>query len=321
MADYSIDDLLYLISRLRDPTSGCPWDLKQTPQSIINYSIEEIYELADAIEQAVNVAADKNAQLIDHSDDIKGELGDVLFQVIFLAQLASEEKQFCFNDVVHSICAKLVGRHPHVFIDGKLYSDADSQSASDVSKDKIEAAQVAKNWEQIKAAERAAKNRGELFDDVPFALPALSRSAKLQKRASQVGFDWPDAWGALEKLKEEVAELEALMTEAQQRNLTGEKTENIVEQTPALQEELGDVLFSSINVARKIGVNGEQALRLANQKFVNRVNAVLEKYKHRQIKQQPDASSLRGSDIKADIIRIDSETLDQLWNEVKRDGL
>lgn len=316
MADYSIDDLLYLMSRLRDPISGCPWDLKQTPQSIINYSIEEIYELADAIEQAVNVAAGANSQLTEHSNDIKGELGDVLFQVIFLAQLASEEKQFCFNDVVHSICAKLVGRHPHVFIDGKLYSDIDSQSASGANKDKIEAAQVAKNWEQIKAVERAGKNRGELFDDVPFALPALSRSAKLQKRVSQIGFDWPDAWGALEKLKEEVAELEALMAEAQQRDLAGDQTGNTIDQTSALQEELGDVLFSSINVARKIGINGEQALRLANQKFVNRVNAVLEKYKHSQINQQSSASSLSVFDIK-----IDSETLDQLWDEVKRDGL
>lgn len=314
MADYSIDDLLYLMSRLRDPISGCPWDLKQTPQSIINYSIEEIYELADAIEQAVNVAAGANSQLTEHSDDIKGELGDVLFQVIFLAQLASEEKHFCFNDVVHSICAKLVDRHPHVFIDGKLYSDVDSQSVSGANKDKIEAAQVAKNWEQIKAVERAGKNRGELFDDVPFALPALSRSAKLQKRASQIGFDWPDAWGALDKLKEEVAELEALMTEAQQRDV--DASGNTVDQTSALQEELGDVLFSSINVARKIGVNGEQALRLANQKFISRVNAVLEKYKHSQINQQPSASSLSVFDIK-----IDSETLDQLWDEVKRDGL
>ena len=204
-SQYSVDDLQYLMSRLRDPQTGCPWDLKQTPQTIINYSIEEVYELADAIESA-------------DIDDIKGELGDVLFQVIFLARLAHEEKQFTFNDVVHTLCSKLVTRHPHVFTNGALYpSSGNGEKNEESTASSIDEDQVAKNWERIKAGERVKKNRGGLFDDVPLALPALSRAVKLQKRGTTIGFDWPNAKGALAKLKEEVLELEELIEQAEQQ--------------------------------------------------------------------------------------------------------
>lgn len=296
---YSVDDLLYLMSRLRDPQTGCPWDLKQTPQKIINYSIEEVYELADAIE-----STDIN--------DIKGELGDVLFQVIFLARLADEEQQFTFYDVVQTLCSKLVSRHPHVFTNGKLYP-SDNKDGSSIND--IDEAQVAKNWELIKASERAEKNRSGLFDDVPLALPALSRATKLQKRATNIGFDWPNARGALNKLKEEVLELEELLDQAEQQyDLTEDMYKNLSnDMSQRLQDELGDVLFSSINVARKMSINSEQALRHANTKFVNRVDAVMAKLQQ----QLPETAEGEGMSAASD--KVDSETLNKLWNAVKKE--
>jgi len=302
MAQYSVNDLLYLMSRLRDPQTGCPWDLKQTPKTIINYSIEEVYELADAIESA-------------DIDDIKGELGDVLFQVIFFARLADEEQQFTFNDVVHTLCSKLVTRHPHVFTNGMLYPSSDIGSEDNVKKTSessashIDEAQVAKNWERIKASERAKKNRGGLFDDVPLALPALSRAVKLQKRATTIGFDWPNAKGALAKLKEEVLELEALIDQAEQPDLPGNFLQRV-------EDELGDVFFSTINVARKMRVNSEQSLRHANKKFVTRVDAVIEKLQQ-QAPESVESDDL--SDINATNRKVDSEMLNDLWNAVKHE--
>jgi len=298
MSQYSVDDLLYLMSRLRDPQTGCPWDLKQTPQTIINYSIEEVYELADAIESA-------------DIDDIKGELGDVLFQVIFLARLAHEEKQFTFNDVVHTLCSKLVTRHPHVFTNGALYpssGNGEKNEASTVSS--IDEAQVAKNWERIKAGERVKKNRGGLFDDVPLALPALSRAVKLQKRGTTIGFDWPNAKGALAKLKEEVLELEELIEQAeQQQDLPANFPQRV-------EDEMGDVFFSAINVARKMSVNSEQSLRHANKKFVTRVDAVIAKLQQ-QAPESVDGDEL--SNTSAVNGKVDSEMLNDLWNAVKRE--
>lgn len=284
MAQYSIDDLLYLMSRLRDPQTGCPWDLKQTPKTIINYSIEEIYELADAIET-------------NNGDDIQSELGDVLFQVVFFARMAEETEQFSFADVVDTVCGKLLSRHPHVFINGELYpSDnfSGEVSAPFINRSLIDESQIKKNWEKIKAGERAQKNRGGLFDDVPMALPALNRAAKLQKRAVAEGFDWPNARGALAKLKEEVQELEDLMDTAD------------VPQD-RLSEELGDVLFSCVNVARKLAINCEQALRHANNKFVSRVDAVLDKAQTERLSRDIDG-------------RLDNEELNRLWDEVKREA-
>jgi len=302
MSQYSVDDLLYLMSRLRDPQTGCPWDLKQTPQKIINYSIEEVYELADAIESA-------------DIDDIKGELGDVLFQVIFLARLAHEEQQFTFNDVVHTLCSKLVTRHPHVFTNGTLYPSSgngniDTEKANGSTAPSIDEDQVAKNWERIKAGERAKKNRGGLFDDVPKALPALSRAVKLQKRATAIGFDWPDAKGALAKLKEEVLELEELIDQAeQQQDLPANFPQRV-------EDEMGDVFFSAINVARKMSVNSEQSLRHANKKFVTRVDAVIAKLQQ-QAPESVDGDSL--SNASATNGKVDSERLNDLWNAVKRE--
>jgi len=302
MSQYSVDDLLYLMSRLRDPQTGCPWDLKQTPQKIINYSIEEVYELADAIESA-------------DIDDIKGELGDVLFQVIFLARLAHEEQQFTFNDVVHTLCSKLVTRHPHVFTNGALYPSSgngsiDTEKANGSTASSIDEDQVAKNWERIKAGERAKKNRGGLFDDVPKALPALSRAVKLQKRATAIGFDWPDAKGALAKLKEEVLELEELIDQAeQQQDLPANFSQRV-------EDEMGDVFFSAINVARKMSVNSEQSLRHANKKFVTRVDAVIAKLQQ-QAPESIDGDSL--SNASATNSKVDSDRLNDLWNAVKRE--
>lgn len=301
MSAYSIDDLLYLMSRLRDPQTGCPWDLKQTPQKIINYSIEEVYELADAIESA-------------DIDDIKGELGDVLFQVIFLARLADEEQQFSFNDVVDTLCSKLVSRHPHVFINGYLYpSESDGEQPPVDSINRIDEEQVAKNWETIKASERAKKSRVGLFDDVPLALPALSRAVKLQKRAATIGFDWPDAKGALVKLKEEVLELEELIHQVEQNS------DLSVDLFPRLEDELGDVLFSSINVARKIGINGEQALRHANKKFVGRIDAVTHKLQQQQLESSQGHAFGADGEVSVDIGKVDAEKLNDLWDEVKHE--
>jgi len=296
-SQYSVDDLQYLMSRLRDPQTGCPWDLKQTPQTIINYSIEEVYELADAIESG-------------DIDDIKGELGDVLFQVIFFARLADEEQQFTFNDVVHTLCSKLVTRHPHVFTNGTLYpSSSNGEKTKRSTASSIDEDQVAKNWERIKASERAEKNRAGLFDDVPLALPALSRAVKLQKRATTIGFDWPDAKGALAKLKEEVLELEELIEQAEQQNLP----DNFL---PRVEDELGDVFFSTINVARKMRVNSEQSLRHANKKFVTRVDAVIDKLQQ-QAPEGVESDDL--SDIHATNSKVDSERLNDLWNAVKHE--
>jgi len=295
---YSLDDLLYLMSRLRDPDNGCPWDLKQTPNTIINYSIEEIYELADAIEA-------------DNTEEVKAELGDVLFQVIFLSQLANEQQQFAFNDVVHGICSKLVTRHPHIFSDGYLYPQSSNAVLSNTSvaasdSDTVSAEAVGKSWEQIKAAERANKNLHGLFDDVPLALPAILRAAKLQKRAANIGFDWSDVKGALSKLKEEVNELEALIADYENINTENAELKMPAVMTQRIQEELGDVLFSVVNVARKSGIQGEQALRQANNKFIARVNAVLEK---------------QGGFERMGQQKVDSDTLDKLWEQVKQDGL
>jgi ATP diphosphatase len=178
---YQLDDLLHLMARLRDPQHGCPWDLKQNYATIVPYTIEEAYEVADAIERG-------------DFEHLPGELGDLLFQVVYYSQLAREEGRFEFAQVVDGITRKLVRRHPHVFPDGDLYG------AVDVAK--LAEAAVKQRWEELKAEERAEKaavpEQLSLLDDVPVALPSLSRAIKLQKRAAQVGFDWPDALPVLD---------------------------------------------------------------------------------------------------------------------------
>lgn len=234
MNQYSIDDLLYLMARLRDPESGCPWDIKQDYASIAPSTLEEAYEVVDAIEKQDFV-------------HLKEELGDLLFQVIFYSQLGKEEHRFEFAGVVSDLVAKLIRRHPHVFPDGTLHSRIDSRDTLP--------GDVKARWETIKQQEREAKGAQGLLADVPLNLPALSRAAKLQKRAASVGFDWDDVYGPIAKVREELLEVEAELD-------SGDRN--------ALEEELGDLLFAAVNIARYMKIDPEQALRRTNQKFEQR---------------------------------------------------
>lgn len=268
---YKLDDLLHLMARLRDPQSGCPWDLKQSYATIVPYTLEEAYEVADAIERG-------------DFDHLREELGDLLFQVVYYAQLAREEGRFEFDAVVDGITRKLIRRHPHVFADGDLYGEPDPA--------KLEEAAVKQRWEELKAEERAAKAAEpvqlSLLDDVPNALPALSRAAKLQKRASQVGFDWADALPVVDKVREELDEvLEAM---------AGNDTE-------AQAEEVGDLLFVVVNLARKLKVDPETALRAANAKFERR-------FRYIETALRDQGRTLEDSNL---------EEMDELWGAAKRD--
>ena len=219
--------LLEIMRRLRDPNSGCPWDIEQNFATIAPYTIEEAYEVADAIE--------RNAW-----DELKGELGDLLFQSVFHAQMAAEAGLFNFDDVANTMSDKMVARHPHVF--------------GDESRDKT-AQQQTQDWEQIKAVERAARAQSGVLEGVAIGLPALLRAHKLQKRAARVGFDWPDITQVLDKLVEEAAEL------AEAKAQLG---------ADEIEEEMGDLLFVMANLARHLGVEPEAALRRANAKFTRR---------------------------------------------------
>jgi MazG family protein len=226
-----IDRLLEIMARLRDPVSGCPWDKEQTFATIAPYTVEEAYEVADAIER-------------NDTGDLKDELGDLLLQVVFHARIAEEAGQFTFDDVANAISDKMIRRHPHVF-GGPAYDSAAAQTAG---------------WEAIKAAERAEKSRDDsVLSDVPVGMPALLRAVKLTKRAARVGFDWPDAGAVIEKLQEEVAELEVEIE-------AGDRAK--------AREELGDLLFVCANLARKLGADPEDALRAANAKFVRRFSFI-----------------------------------------------
>lgn len=223
--------LVEIMARLRDPEHGCPWDLEQDFRSVMPYTLEEAYEVAQAIEDG-----DMQA--------LRDELGDLLFQVVFHARMAEERGAFAFEDVAGTIAQKIVRRHPHVFGDARE-ADADTQTRS---------------WEQIKAEERAAARRdgqpASELDGVPAALPALSRAVKLQRRAARVGFDWPDWRGVFAKVREELEELQ---------------DEVDAESDPALiEEELGDLLFAVANLARHLRLDPEVALRGANRKFERR---------------------------------------------------
>lgn len=238
MKTYSLDDLLTLMARLRDPETGCPWDIAQNYASIAPSTLEEAYEVVDAIEK-------------QDWKNLKEELGDLLFQVIFYSQLGAEEDRFNFHQIVSDLVAKLIRRHPHVFPEGTLESQVASRH--------LLPDDVKVKWEAIKKEERAAKGAHSLLADVPVGLPSLSRAQKLQKRASSVGFDWADVSGPLAKLKEEIQELEEAIDQ---------------KQTPEREEELGDLLFSVVNVARHLKLDPEQALRKANQKFEQRFGFV-----------------------------------------------
>ncbi len=232
--NYTVDDLLYLMARLRDPDTGCPWDIKQDYASIAPSTLEEAYEVVDAIEK----------QDFGH---LKEELGDLLFQVIFYSQLGKEEGRFEFAGIVSDLVAKLVRRHPHVFPEGTLQSRVDNRHTLPTD--------VKARWEAIKQQERDEKAGGKqqsLLADVPLNLPSLSRAAKLQKRAANVGFDWDDVQGPIAKVREELLEVEEALA-------AGDMT--------AVDEELGDLLFAVVNISRYLKMDPEQSLRRANQKF------------------------------------------------------
>lgn len=236
-SQYTVADLLRIMQRLRDPEHGCPWDRAQDFASIVPSTLEECYELAAAIE-----AGD-----FDHVAD---ELGDVLFQVVFYAQLGAEEGLFDFSTVVHGLAEKLLRRHPHVFANREIEGVVPAG---------IDADAVKLQWETIKAQERAGRAQHGVLDDVPLRLPALPRAQKLQKRAARVGFDWPDREGVMAKLAEELAELRDAF-DCLDRD--------------AVEEEIGDLLFTVVNLARHEKLDAEGALRRASAKFEHRFRAM-----------------------------------------------
>lgn len=222
-----MERLIAVMKALRTPETGCPWDLEQTFATIAPYTIEEAYEVADAIERA-------------DTDDLKKELGDLLFQVVFHAQLASEENLFSFPDVAEAISEKMIKRHPHVFSGGDI-ADADDQTIA---------------WEEMKARERSEKaETNGVLDDVARTLPAMIRSQKLQKRAARVRFDWPDASAVMEKVDEELSEVKEALASGDTANL---------------HEEIGDLMFVLVNLCRKTGAEAEDVLKSANDKFTDR---------------------------------------------------
>jgi len=244
-ATAAIVRLIGIMARLRDPASGCPWDIEQTFATIAPYTIEEAYEVADAIAKG-------------DTEALKDELGDLLFQVVFYAEMARERGQFDFNAIATAIADKMERRHPHVFADGEIAS--------------VEAQNLA--WEAHKAHERSAKQGGNdagggddggedpvsLLDGVALALPALMRAKKLQARAARGGFDWPDAAMVFDKIAEEIGEIEDEIA-------AGGSEE-------AVREEVGDLLFACVNLARKLGIEPETALVAANAKFTRRFHRV-----------------------------------------------
>ena len=222
-----IDRLNAIMRTLRNPDGGCPWDVEQTFATIAPCTVEEAYEVADAIERG-------------DWDELKSELGDLLFQVVFHARMAEEQGLFGFDDVVEAIAEKLTRRHPHVFGDEAAKMDGTAQKA---------------RWEDIKAGERKARAQHGVLDDVPVGLPALTRAVKLTRRAARVGFDWPSTDQVFDKLHEEVAELRA---------------EIAAGDLDKARAEMGDLLFVVANLARKLGVEPEDALRATNAKFIRR---------------------------------------------------
>ncbi len=227
-----IERLLGIMQRLRDPQIGCPWDKKQTFSSIAPHTLEETYEVLDAIAREDYV-------------DLRGELGDLLFQVVFYAQMAQEQGHFDFNDICAAINDKLERRHPHIF---GTASFTDSEA-------------ILANWEQTKSAERAEKAQFSALDDIPEAMPALMRAQKIQKRVSAVGFDWTTLGPVVDKIHEE---LDEVMYEA---------TQAVVDERK-LEEEVGDLLFATVNLARHLGTKAEMALAQANHKFERRFREV-----------------------------------------------
>jgi len=251
--------LLAIMAALRDPQTGCPWDVEQTFKTIAPYTIEEAYEVADAIER-------------NDMPDLKGELGDLLFQSVFHAQIADEAGHFNFADVARTMSDKMVARHPHVFGDESNAKSPQQQTA---------------DWEKIKAAERADRAETRTLDGVAVGLPALLRAYKLQKRAARVGFDWPDVGHVIDKIAEEAAEV----VEARDTLTQDEVT-----------EEVGDLLFVMANLARHLKVDPEAALRAANAKFQRRFEGVEDMLAERG--KTPSDSHLEEMDALWDAVKV-----------------
>ena len=248
---YTLEDLLFVMSRLRDPQTGCPWNCQQTFQTIAPYTLEEAYEVVDAIERGD----------LDHLEE---ELGDLLFQVVYHARMAEEQQRFDFLNVVSGLVDKLIRRHPHIFPDGTLNSPAalnlpTALTLSTEERPELSAADVRETWQEIKSQEKAEKAQEQksvlVLDGIPANLPALVIAQKLQQRAARVNFDWPDVQPVLAKLREELDEIEAAIAGGNQNEV---------------REEVGDFLFAATNLARHLDVDAEQAVRGCNQKFRDR---------------------------------------------------
>ncbi len=261
---YQLADLLRVMARLRDPETGCPWDARQDFRSIVPSTLEECYELAQAIEH-------------DDFPHVAEELGDVLFQVVFYAQLGRERELFSFGSIVDTLVTKLLRRHPHVFGGGEIEA---------VVSDRTGIESVNETWETIKQEERTAKSQLGILADIPLALPALPRAQKLQKRAARANFDWPDATAVLAKVEEEVAELRQAMEAGNRADIEGE---------------MGDVLFSCVNLARHLKLDAEANLRQANSKFERRFREV-------EARAAAEGQALQ---------QLSPQELDALWEAVK----
>jgi MazG family protein len=258
---YTLEDLLAVMARLRDKETGCPWDVEQSFETIAPYTVEEAYEVADAISRG-------------DLDALKEELGDLLLQVVYHAQMASEQQRFAFDDVVDAIARKMVRRHPHVF--------------GDAGRDEFLTQNL---WRRIKAEEKAARGAKAVshLDDVPVALPALVRAVKLQKRAAEVGFDWPKLSPVIEKAEEEIEELKTAIAKQDAGGAKG------------VAEEFGDLLFVMANLARHLKIDPETVLRDANAKFARRFRSI-EQALAREGRKPEDATL---------------EEMDALWDEAK----
>lgn len=258
--DAGIERLLEIMRRLRDPKNGCPWDIEQTFDTIAPYTIEEAYEVADAIERK-------------DWPELEGELGDLLLQTVYHTAMGEEDGNFSFQSVVRAISNKMVARHPHVF--------------GDESRDKS-AEQQTRDWEAIKAAERAGKKQGGALDGVAVGLPSLLRAYKLQNRAARVGFDWPSTDQVIDKIQEEAAELVEARDELTHEEMT---------------EEFGDLMFVMANLARHLKIEPEEALRAANAKFTRRFEGV--EAKLAEIGKTPAQSDLAEMDALWDAVKVD----------------
>jgi ATP diphosphatase len=264
VARFTVSDLLRVMQRLRDPDTGCPWDLDQDFNSIVPSTLEECYELVQAIEEG-------------DFDHVGEELGDVLFQVVFYAQLGKERNLFSFDTIVSTLVEKLIRRHPHVFAQGQIEGTPDTRSSVD---------DVKRTWEEIKQIERNTRRQTGLLADIPLALPALSRAQKVQKRAAQINFDWTDTLSVVDKLQEELDELRDAISH---------------QETSAIADEIGDVLFTCVNLARHLDLDAEECLRGATNKFEQRFRTM-------------EALAAQSG---IDLSSLDEDRFDDLWRQAK----